>query len=166
MRVEAADDSGRHYVGWVEAAESPLEDHLWQVSLERKTPPACVVPVASSFTNMTDIDPTNGKLGTWVSDGGGNVAIVVDLFRSQEGIGKLSESVRLQLQLNNVVQREIPIEPQKKQFILQNGVYNLKISSGDNVTLLLAPAQSETTQNLHGHVVIFFVPDDCEFGEG
>lgn len=166
MRVEAADDRGRHYVGWVEAAESPLRDLLWQVSDERKAPPTCVAPIASSFTNMRDVDPASGKLGTWASDGAGNVAIVVDLFRSQEGIGELSERLMLQLQLNNAVQREIPIEPQKKRFILQNGVYNLKISSGDNVTLLLAPARGETTQNLHGHVAIFFVPDDCEFGEG
>jgi ABC-type multidrug transport system ATPase subunit len=164
LRVQAYDEASRDYVGWVYAASPPLSNHVWKVSLERKTPPDCAAPVASTYQKMEALDLAAGKLGTWTSDGSGEVAVVIDLHRDE--IGTLSDSLTLHLQLNGQDMRTIPVEPQRKRFLLQNGVYNVQVSSGDRLTLVLTPSSSNTLRTLRGHVSIFFVPEDCEFHEG
>jgi len=163
LRVQASGEAGHDYVGWVYAGDPPLSQHVWKVSLERKTPPDCAIPVASTYQKIIDLDLARGKLGTWASDGSGEVAVVVDLYR--DDIGTLSDSLTLHLQLNDQDMRAIPIEPQRKRFLLQNGVYNVQVSSGDRLTLMLTPSSSNTLRTLHGHVSIFLIPQNCEFHE-
>jgi len=164
LRVQSYDEAGRDYVGWVYAASPPLSNHVWKVSLERKTPPDCAAPVASTYQKMEALDLAAGTLGTWTSDGSGEVAVVIDLHRDE--IGTLSDSLTLHLQLNGQDMRTIPVEPQRKRFLLQNGVYNVQVSSGDRLTLVLTPSSSNTLRTPRCHVSIFFVPKDCEFREG
>jgi len=163
LRVQASNGAGHDYVGWVYAGGSPLSQHVWKVSLERKTPPDCAIPVASTYQKMMDLDLAGGKLGTWASDGSGEVAVVVDLYR--DDIGTPSDDLTLHLQLNDQDMRAIPIEPQRKRFLLQNGIYNVQVSPGDRLTLVLTPSSSNTLRTLHGHVGIFLIPQNCEFHE-
>lgn len=163
LRVQALDELGRSHVGWVDASDSQLSPHVWKVSVERKVPPDCTTPLASTYRKMEDFDLAAGKLGSWVSDGAGEVAVVVDLFR--ENVGTPSDNLTLVLKLNGEEQRLSPIEPQRKRFLLQNGVYNLQVTDGSRLDLVLRSASSETLDVLQAHVSIFFVPQNCEFGE-
>jgi len=163
LRVRAVEETGRECVGWVCAAEPPLSEHEWKVNVEPKAPPDCARPLVSTCTGMAEFDLTMGRLGTWVSDGSGEIGVVIDLYRNE--VGELSERLTLHLQVNGRDVRAIPVESQRKRFLLQNGVFNVQISREDRLTLLLTPSSSNTLRTLDGHVSVFFIPPDCEFSE-
>jgi ABC-type multidrug transport system ATPase subunit len=164
LRVQVSDETGHTYVGWVPGNNPPLSESVWKAGLERKVPPDCATPVASTYREMTELDLAAGRMGPWVSTGSGDVALVIDLYRDE--LGTISESLTLHLQRNGQDLKTVLIEPQRKRFLLQNGVYNAQISPGDRITLSLEPASSNTLKTLRSHVSIFFVPKDCEFREG
>lgn len=163
LRVQATDEIGRDYVGWVYANAPLLAQQEWKVNPEPKTPPDCAEPLASTYQGMANFDLMEGNLGTWTSNGSGEIAVVVDLYRKElEG---LSDRLTLHFQKNGQDVRTILIEPQRKRFLLQSGVYNVQVSAGDRVALLITPSSSNTLRTLHGYVSIFLIPQDCEFGE-
>ena len=163
IRAYYIDEGGLIYFGWVEAASSIFEGKIF-LSIENKVPPTCAIPLGNIYQDMNNVDLINGRLGTWDSNGSGNMVIVVDLYRTNDE-ATTSDALQLHINLNNVNQQSINIASLKQKTLLVNGVYNVKVDGGDQLELIVTPSSSNTVQTLAAHVSLFLIPDECEFSD-